>query len=34
MIIQSTGRILNRFTKDVGIVDEQLPLASYDLNLV
>ena len=25
---------MNRFTKDVGIVDEQLPLCSYDLNLV
>ena len=29
-----TGRILNRFTKDMGIIDEQLPLAAYDLNLV
>ncbi|KAJ6216249.1 hypothetical protein RDWZM_007406 [Blomia tropicalis] len=29
-----TGRILNRFTKDIGIIDEQLPLAAYDLNLV
>lgn len=28
------GRILNRFTKDMGIIDEQLPLAAYDLNLV
>ncbi|CAG2163513.1 unnamed protein product [Oppiella nova] len=28
------GRILNRFTKDVGIVDEQLPLCSYDLNII
>ncbi|XP_027205501.2 ATP-binding cassette subfamily C member 4-like [Dermatophagoides pteronyssinus] len=29
-----TGRILNRFTKDMGIIDEQLPLAAYDLNLI
>ncbi|XP_054158176.1 ATP-binding cassette sub-family C member 4-like [Oppia nitens] len=28
------GRILNRFTKDVGTVDEQLPNVSYDLNIV
>lgn len=25
-----TGRILNRFSKDQGSVDEQLPLASFD----
>lgn len=29
-----TGRILNRFTKDLGIIDELLPLAAYDLNLI
>ncbi|KPM06851.1 ABC transporter sub-family C-like protein 4 [Sarcoptes scabiei] len=29
-----TGRIMNRFTKDMGIIDEQLPLAAYDLNLL
>ncbi|CAG2120218.1 unnamed protein product, partial [Medioppia subpectinata] len=28
------GRILNRFTKDIGVVDEQLPAVSYDLNLI
>lgn len=28
------GRILNRCTKDVGIVDEQLPSTAFDLNLV
>lgn len=28
------GRILNRFTRDLGIIDEQLPLCAYDLNLV
>ncbi|CAG2107286.1 unnamed protein product, partial [Medioppia subpectinata] len=27
------GRILNRFTKDLGIIDEQLPSTSFDLNL-
>lgn len=27
------GRITNRFTKDIGIIDEQLPLCAYDLNL-
>lgn len=25
-----TGRILNRFSKDIGAVDEQLPQAMYD----
>ena len=29
-----SGRILNRFTKDVGIIDERLPFAAYDFNLV
>ena len=28
------GRILNRFTKDVGIIDEMLPFVAYDLNMV
>ncbi|CAG2117151.1 unnamed protein product, partial [Medioppia subpectinata] len=28
------GRILNRFTKDLGIIDEMLPSTSFDLNLV
>ena len=28
------GRILNRFTKDLGIIDEMLPYVAYDLNLV
>ncbi|XP_054158234.1 ATP-binding cassette sub-family C member 4-like, partial [Oppia nitens] len=28
------GRILNRFTKDVGTVDEQLPNCSYELNSI
>ncbi|KAH9421088.1 Multidrug resistance-associated protein 4 [Dermatophagoides pteronyssinus] len=27
------GRILNRFTKDLGIIDEMLPSTAYDLNL-
>ncbi|OTF82186.1 hypothetical protein BLA29_015051, partial [Euroglyphus maynei] len=27
------GRILNRFTKDLGIIDEMLPNTAYDLNL-
>ncbi|CAG2107663.1 unnamed protein product, partial [Medioppia subpectinata] len=27
------GRILNRFTKDMGIVDEQLPATGFDLNM-
>ncbi|CAG2110844.1 unnamed protein product, partial [Medioppia subpectinata] len=27
------SRILNRFTKDLGIIDEQLPSTSFDLNL-
>ena len=27
------GRILNRFTKDLGIIDENLPTTAYDLNL-
>ncbi|XP_054162187.1 ATP-binding cassette sub-family C member 4-like [Oppia nitens] len=27
------GRILNRFTKDLGIIDEMLPATSFDLNL-
>ncbi|CAG2107853.1 unnamed protein product [Medioppia subpectinata] len=27
------GRILNRFTKDLGIIDEMLPSTSFDLNL-
>ncbi|CAG2119883.1 unnamed protein product, partial [Medioppia subpectinata] len=27
------GRILNRFTKDLGIIDEQLPTTAFDLNL-
>ncbi|CAG2118659.1 unnamed protein product, partial [Medioppia subpectinata] len=27
------GRILNRFTKDMGIVDEMLPSTGFDLNL-
>ena len=25
---------MNRFAKDVAVVDEQLPVTSYDLNLV
>lgn len=29
-----TGRILNRFTKDLGYIDELLSLALYDLNLI
>lgn len=27
------GRILNRFSKDIGIIDENLPDVAYDLNL-
>ena len=29
-----TGRILNRFTNDLGIIDESLPFVAFDLNLV
>lgn len=28
------GRILNRFTKDLGMIDEMLPNTAFDLNLV
>ncbi|CAG2177963.1 unnamed protein product, partial [Oppiella nova] len=28
------GRILNRFTKDLGVVDEMLPATSFDLNMI
>ena len=28
------GRILNRFAKDLGAVDEMIPEVAYDLNLV
>ena len=28
------GRILNRFTKDMGLIDESLPMTAFDLNLV
>lgn len=29
-----SGRILNRFSKDVGIVDENLPAVAYELQVV
>ena len=28
------GRILNRFSRDLGTIDEQMPATAYDLNLV
>ena len=28
------GRILNRFSRDLGIIDEVLPATAFDLNLV
>lgn len=28
------GRVLNRFTKDLGIIDDNLPSVAYDLNLI
>ena len=28
------GRILNRFTRDLGIIDELFPAVAYDLNMV
>ena len=28
---QSHGRLLNRFSKDIGLVDEMLPVTFYDL---
>ena len=29
-----TGRILNRFSKDIGTVDESTPPTAFDINLV
>ncbi|KAH9402637.1 Multidrug resistance-associated protein 4 [Tyrophagus putrescentiae] len=28
------GRVLNRFTKDLGVIDDNLPSVAYDLNLI